>query len=79
MGDGGVCICSKAVGWTVGKWETPECYKGACFTGQSYDECKGITVKGTNEHQLGDGTFCADQKRYTQCPTSSMSILIFGI
>ena len=74
-GNGGTCICSKAVGWTLGRWETPVCHKGACYTGQSYDECKGKD----NGHLVGDGTFCYSQKRYTQCPTSGMSILRFSI
>ena len=74
-GNGGTCICSKAVGWAVGKWETPVCHKGACYAGQSYDECKGKS----NGHLVGDGTFCYYQKRYTKCPTSGMAILRFRL
>ena len=65
-GAGGVCNCNEAAGWDEGKWETPVCHKGNCYAGQSYEECGGKD----NGHPIGDGTFCWDQKRYTQCSTS---------
>ena len=65
-GNGGECQCEKAIGGTEGQWKDPWCYDGACYTGQPYDECKDKK----NGHPLGDGTWCWNKERNTQCPAS---------
>ena len=65
-GNGGNCQCDNATGWNEGQWKSPWCYDGACYTGQSHDECKDKK----NGHPLGDGTWCWNKERNTQCPAS---------
>ena len=58
------CDCSKAPGWTVGEWLDPWCHEGKCYSGSKVSEdCKGKS----NGHQIGDGTWCWDGRRDTQC------------
>lgn len=66
-GSGGECNCTKAVGWIDGEWWNPWCYEGRCYTGQYYDECVGIA----NGNSLGDGTWCWNEARNTECPTET--------
>ena len=65
-GTGGICDCSRAKGWAEGKWKTPWCSKGNCFTGQEYDECIG-----KHDFSLDDGTWCWNGRRDTKCLTST--------
>ena len=62
-----VCDCSKAPGWVEGEWADPWCHGGKCFSGQNHDDCVGKE----NGHQLGDGTWCFDKRRDTECPPIS--------
>ena len=67
MGRGGLCNCKEAPGWDDGNWSNPKCHEGNCYAGQYYDECKGKD----NLYSLGDGTWCWDEKRSTECSISS--------
>jgi len=66
-GAGGLCICEDAIGHADGEWRQPTCYEGACYNNQAYELCIGQE----NGHAFGDGTWCWNQLRSTQCPTSN--------
>ena len=57
------CNCSEAPGWVAGKWLDPWCHEGKCFSGIKYDGCK----EKPNGHPLGDGTWCYEGRRDTEC------------
>ena len=60
---GGSCDCSNSPGWTeAGAWMM-YCGQDHCYSQQEYDFCIG---KGYY-HDLGDGTWCSDDRRHTAC------------
>ena len=69
-GAGGACDCTTAKGLTEGEWRQPWCHQGKCYTGQAYDKCVGKS----NGHALGDGTWCWNAERNTECPTTTGKI-----
>ena len=66
-GKGGQCNCAAAIGWVDGEWWNPWCYEGRCYTGQVYNDCVGQA----NGASLGDGTWCWNEDRNTECPTET--------
>ena len=66
QGTGGWCDCSKAKGWIERNWREPWCSEVKCYTGQSFGDCRGKD----NGHSLGDGTWCWDERRDTECPVT---------
>ena len=67
-GQGGACDCTTASGWIEGEWTDPWCHQGKCYSGQNYGACAG---KGlwNNSESLGDGTWCFNEERNTECQT----------
>ena len=64
---GGTCECEKAKVWNEGTWNAPTCSEGLCKISQPYDKCKGKQ----NGHQLGDDTWCWNERRHARCPVAS--------
>jgi len=85
-GSGGECSCDSVPGWDGsvkdgGSWDGPWCFQGACYAGQSTEKC--LANNGTdcapcngkdNGHSLGDGTWCYNGRRDTQCKTSNPKV-----
>ena len=60
---GGRCNCSNSAGWTeAGGWMM-YCGQDHCYSQQEYDFCIGKS----DYHDLGDGTWCDDDRRHTEC------------
>ena len=58
-----MCDCRNANGWSEeGGW-TIGCNYHGCFAEQEYNACVGIKDK----RPVGDGTWCYDNKRQTEC------------
>merc|ERR1712157_359372 len=80
------CSCDSVPGWDGsvkdgGSWDGPWCFQGACYAGQSTEAC--LANNGTdctpcngkgNGHSLGDGTWCFNGRRDTQCKTSNPKV-----
>ena len=66
-GKGGKCDCTAASGWEEGEWLDPWCHEGKCYSGQ--DDYPGCIGKGLNSiaEDLGDGTWCFNERRDTDC------------
>ena len=63
---GGRCDCSNATGLNETEEWTLICdYGGPCFTEQEYEWCVGKD----DRRPVGDGTWCYNDKRRTQCTT----------
>ena len=73
-GTGGICDCTNAKGWIDGQWWTPWCHEGKCYTGQEYDKC----INKSNTHPLGDGTWCFNEARNTNCRTMPPKMQTLG-
>ena len=73
-GTGGICDCTNAKEWIEGQWWRPWCHEGKCYTGQKYDECIGKN----NSHPLGDGTWCFNEERNTECQTKPPKMPTLG-
>ena len=65
-GPGGECSCEGAPGIEQGEWGEPGCYGGNCYANQDYDEC----IEKENSYDLGDETWCWNEKRGTLCQTT---------
>ena len=63
-----MCDCTRATGWIKGEWRDPVCYEGNCYSGQNYVACEGKGLL-SNPENLGDGTWCFNEERNTQCQT----------
>ena len=61
------CDCGKAPGWVKGVWPDPWCWGGKCYSGMASVNCTGRD----NGHSLGDGTWCFDGRRDTECPANA--------
>ena len=60
---GGRCDCSDAPGWTeTGGWAI-KCDYVQCFGVQEY----GLCIGKESYEPLGDGTWCENEKRHTNC------------
>jgi len=72
-GGGGYCNCAGAIGWVAGEWLVNGgqgwCYEGKCYTGQPYAACEG--TGNDFGGSLGDGTWCYDSRRDTECPVQA--------
>merc|ERR1719219_1264862 len=85
-GSGGECSCDSVPGWDGsvkegGSWDGPWCFQGACYAGMSSERCLANNgndcepCKGKdNGHSLGDGTWCFNGRRDTQCKTSNPKV-----
>ena len=68
-----VCDCGNAPGWVKGVWPDPWCYGGKCYSGIAHVDCTGKD----NGHPLGDGTWCYDGRRDTECPAVAGKMTYF--
>ena len=72
--NGGTCKCEKAKAWNEGTWSAATCDEGLCKMFQSYEKCEGKY----NGYQLGDDTWCWDERRFAKCPAvSGLNYLYF--
>ena len=65
--EGRRCDCSDAPGWTENGGWMMYCSHRECYSKQEFEYCIGKEWSNGTLPQVGDGTWCEDDKRHTKC------------
>ena len=74
---GGRCDCSNAPGWIENDGWMIYCAGDRCYSKQEFAYCIDKEGSNGNKHPVGDGTWCEDDLRHTECRLVKGKTIIF--